>query len=101
MSDKHTAGPWEFDGFEMVIATGLIAPFRIAHKDGADVITGTRTWEANARLIAAAPDLLEAAIDLTAITKAFNVDGEVDMATLNRARRKLEAAIAKATNPTS
>jgi hypothetical protein len=69
---KHTPGPWEYrptkyhdwgtvcvDGFVLCQArepkTVMDAEFLNEHRRN-----GTDPWEANARLIAAAPDLLEA-----------------------------------------
>lgn len=109
---KHTPGPWVFHGpgsgdkalpitgahREYVGSDGLICE---VYYD--DVTTeGAAEQEANARLIAAAPDVLEAlqecAVTLQSITDSFNGEDMIDLGTdgvvaLNRAR----AAIARAT----
>ena len=53
MTKQHTPGPWHVEP----------APNRVhfaVRNDGVHVVTGWREGAANARLIAAAPDLLEA-----------------------------------------
>jgi hypothetical protein len=70
----HTPGPWEYDGKFQV---------GIPHKDG---WTGFRTNPEDARLIAAAPDMLAALKEIVAL------DGRMSMATLVKAA----AAVAKA-----
>lgn len=86
---KHTPGPWK------AVPTAF-GPIDIVVSDGRDIVTvyggGTGNKEANARLIAAAPDMLEALKQAQTNFKTydrFKVD--VD------AMRKIEAAIAKAT----
>ena len=79
--NQHTEGPWFVDGNS------------IAHQSG-DIATldGVRPYEeeeANARLIAAAPELLEACRDAA-------IRLEVGNSTDNPTYRQLEAAIAKA-----
>lgn len=73
MEIKHTPGPWLLNGFYI-------------YRDGATRIAAVSNWcisgadafaetVANARLIAAAPELLEALIEVTA-TLAWNAHGE-------------------------
>ena len=55
---EHTEGPWRFRRDEIGKRIGTIGK-----ADGSEVITTVEYWikESNARLMAAAPDLLEAA----------------------------------------
>jgi len=90
MTTKHTPGPWTLDdrGYKYIV-----------HKPGDGYITrdicrmdsstmAAFAQEANARLIAAAPDLLNAVLFLLG-----NPDNRISRADVNAAR----AAIAKAT----
>lgn len=55
---KHTPGPWmAFDSGTMVITTG-IPSLRVANLDGDEIDPDQR--EANANMIAASPDMLDA-----------------------------------------
>jgi hypothetical protein len=88
MDTKHTPGPWEvqvFDGrIEVVDASGaVVLVFRNA---SAETL-------ANARLIAAAPELLEALRDVLRIAKAASIGVTGNAKRIERA----ESAIAKAT----
>ena len=56
--NKHTPGPWEFDGYD-VVRTQTLAPFTVAVVNLTSP-QGNEIERANARLIAAAPDMLEA-----------------------------------------
>ena len=81
MGGQHTPGPWDvsFGRNDAAIhAGGTIAMID-------DVMTG---WRANARLIAAAPELLGSLEDMLAVLEARGADGPA----MDRAR----AAIAKA-----
>ena len=86
---KHTAGPWVTDGLT------------IQDDSGVHVIAECSEWlpefqaerRANARLIAAAPDLLQAAQDLDARSRGDGPD--VDISVL---WDRLRTAIAKATS---
>lgn len=70
MEHKHTPGPWQFLEFELYEGSGKRfnisqaegAAFTSGYSDVAQTIEGERlsVQEANARLIAAAPKLLEA-----------------------------------------
>jgi hypothetical protein len=97
MSDKHTPGPWHADGLEIwatkavrfnltTVGTPMIAAV-CAHAD----MEGGSPANANARLIAAAPDLLESLQEIVAAADGAGWS-QLD-ATLAKAR----AAIAKAT----
>lgn len=97
-SNKHTPGPWQMHVCDKAIAT----------------ITGdTRGWghdhlayvpmslaperEANARLIAAAPEMLEALLAVQANDKLMNALNRQDRKTLEL----IQASIAKATGGAS
>jgi len=89
---KHTPGPWEWD-------CGIIPPdgpgrYADIYKDGGDLIIATfndqiAEGHANARLIAAAPDLLEALKLADAMLSGANMNAGV-------VERKVKASIAKA-----
>jgi len=98
---KHTPGPWAFSSDDKLgdkrfyIAQADGAPYTPSYSDVATLIAETvslervATQEANARLIAAAPDLLEALCALV-----LNIDaGGATLNSLADAR----VAIAKAT----
>lgn len=97
MSDaKHTPGPWLLgativDGMsDMEIEIKSDDHHVIAFAGDWDV--GQQQTEANARLIAAAPELLEAAKDLLPLAEAYS--GEVGIVRL--AAKRLRAALAAA-----
>lgn len=98
---KHTPGPWTVEDpmdFELSIVEAnketyewrFIASIPLNDDDDADIPRATA--EANAQLIAAAPDLLEAA---QAMLEALGYFGAQD-SPLDRVRVKMKAAIAKA-----
>lgn len=95
MEKKFTKGPWNVDssGFDLIITS--IHPFdvvvsKIGHEDmNEDEI------EANAKLIAAAPDLLEALMELFDETCS---DFDFENESMSKAEKKAQAAIAKALN---
>ena len=100
--NKHTQGPWKVSKPRKSYMNGEMM-FRI---DGADVVTDYEDWgftEESARLIAAAPDLLEALQELLTSDRAnsFEIVGrDTDGHPLNVvgvARKKARTAIAKAT----
>ena len=69
MQTQHTPGPWFITGgatryIEARIGDGLIQEVAACGPTMADVRGYGQQQEANARLIAAAPDLLEALIEL-------------------------------------
>ena len=97
MSEKHTPGPWESTGAEVWgthamrfnLTTGgtpMIATV-CKHEDAERAFP----YEANARLIAAAPELLAALQSVLA--------NSLDSQGLADAHKQARAAIAKATNP--
>jgi hypothetical protein len=78
---KHTPGPWEYDGKFSI---------GIPHKDG---WTGFLTNPEDARLIAAAPEMLEA---LKAAQFAFGFGSSATPQQRQDAAEAITAAIAKA-----
>ena len=96
MEAKHTPGPWKF-GKELTARSGeWLVSFDAGSKGRGIAIAETRTGpgseEANARLIASAPDLL-AALDMA---RSLLVD--IEGYSVNGASvRVIDAAIAKAT----
>lgn len=117
MNIKHTPGPWvakdengnynaahnwEVDNSEFACVTALpiaadgeVIAFAM-HGDVDYRRSIDAETEANARLISAAPDLLEALMELTQLTEAllFNTMGEPGPGSIGH---KCRAAIAKAT----
>lgn len=81
---KHTPGPWR------VVKTAH-GPIDIVIPDGRDIVTvyggGSGDKEGNARLIAAAPDLLAM---LKVAQLWLDVDGRFDMQGVNAAIAKAE-----------
>lgn len=98
----HTPGPWKVH--ERKGRAGHNHPFCIAsdhfNKDGmisgegqvAEIASGPNFAEANARLVAAAPDLLEAAM---ALDSMFDNDGPL-LTVYKKEIEQFRAAIAKA-----
>ena len=86
MTAKHTPGPWSYVGKSRIRSGNPRQPIATAFGSG-------RTHDeraANARLIAAAPDLLAA---LQAVDEMFSQPGKINSETVKRVVR---AAIAKA-----
>ncbi|MFC4923622.1 hypothetical protein [Delftia deserti] len=100
MQDKHTPGPWEATGnfvrSPMHQPEGLPRGVQIVECRDGYFLPHTEEAKANARLIAAAPDMLAALRDVVAVM-------ERDLAGLVVIRPELtaaRAAIAKATGST-
>jgi len=96
MSTQHTPGPWSYRGSLGPHSNPhLLGPHVVENATGIQIaiLNGWRSEvsEANARLIAAAPDLLEALKDLREATKSRGVISTV------KALSKTDAAIAKTT----
>ena len=91
---KHTSGPWEKAG---QIIVGPVSTVALAQ-----VCEGVPEWRANARLIAAAPDLLEACLQWQRLFVDFadevklQAKGLPAQITAGDAIEKTKAAIAKA-----
>ena len=98
MNTKHTPGPWIYEASTRTIRA-VPANYWLASMDSFD---GAVNHEANARLIAAAPELLEALIDTLGMLdhyqsgRADNWDGSTKGQALSTIR-DARAAIAKAT----
>lgn len=100
-ASKHTPGPWHMDpeeitsGFRIVPKIGDRGLAVAIQRDAAPAIPGSgidrATAEANARLIAAAPELLEALEEMVKAGEFEDWDGRCDCIAVAR------AAIAKAT----
>ena len=94
---RHTAGPWRAfphpnPGFGFIITE--------AKDDGCDIAQscpGGPAMEQNARLIAAAPDLLEAAQAALALLTGDGTDGTLGHHPENRVPAALRNAVLKAT----
>ena len=88
METKHTPGPWVADGSEITTETWVCGA------DGKRICTMRPSFAdwSNARLIAAAPELLEALMDALKDLEALS---QWDNA--SACARKARAAIAKAT----
>ena len=98
MSAKHTPGPWRptFGQLVRVFPKGSNSPICGVHIRGKFVGKQKRSHEeadANARLIAAAPDMLEA---LKEIETRLSGDGYVDSDDKVAGLMSIRAAIAKA-----
>ena len=105
---EHTSGPWqligshESEGFDCYWIKAQPSPFLRGFTKDVATVTGPQggVAEANARLIAAAPDLLAALREAREALHFHYVewDGEPeDAVPLQLARSRCDAAIAKAT----
>ena len=95
MNTKHTHGPWEVDRFYWTIQRRMFGP----DEPEVEVIgrlTNGEEAEANARLIAAAPELLEALVELTRWANVAGC-GREEGSILDQNIKAARAAIAKAT----
>lgn len=95
MSAKHTPGPWRWDGNVCDYDPENEAPWLVTEMHSAVVLGGSINCgnEANARLIAAAPDLLDALQAFATEIVPNNTDDPLWMSA--------RAAIAKATGSTT
>ncbi len=106
MSNKHTPGPWAVSkGYDGSLSVSATKSFRINNiSAGTPVICDVYphldadgfSGEANARLIAAAPDLLEALLGMLAIDQENHQRGHDDDDVCKEVQTA-RAAIAKAT----
>ena len=84
MQEQYTQGPWDNSApHEQTIKSN--------GKDIAIVSCSNKNWKANARLIAAAPELLEALSELVAMNNC-----NYDRAIMQKAFEKAQSAINKA-----
>lgn len=113
---KHTAGPWRLviddtggpqSGWPLVIVAADDEDKSVVRPGGQwpyewDASMSQREAVANARLIAAAPDLLEALVLILPLAKGYQPEGQTDTArrTCNSWVEAAEQAIAKATGAT-
>ena len=100
MNTKHTPGPWEVYDMQW---TGTVAIAKVLSDGSRHLVVGPYIDEANARLIAAAPELLEAlqAIvgkGIAGLPERYDDLTTVDVPLLVKAIWNARAAIAKATN---
>jgi hypothetical protein len=89
--EMHTQGPWRV-GIEPSGAQGALRVFAGKQASICGVFLMQREADANARLIAAAPELLEALRDCLAF-----LERDMPIASSGPERRKAAEAIAKAT----
>jgi hypothetical protein len=95
MTTQHTPGPWSIDGsvnagnLDVINGEGRIAMIDDSRSTGWNV----PTINANARLIAAAPDMLAMLHEVIALLNNPDADGT----DANRVEREILAVIAKAT----
>jgi hypothetical protein len=100
MSGKHTPGPWTYEGdhthrqynirmlgreAKHICTVNDLPPHVLANRDQS-------TAEANARLIAAAPDLAQALADLLADALSMGLDDSPVSGSLIEARKALRKA---------
>jgi hypothetical protein len=103
---KHTPGPWEYTEHDIGDDAFIVVPCNIVAKNGVFVVDfdgGLYSWEgakasnderyANARLIAAAPDLLAACKEALAAIVALDVASQPWG---DDVYKRIAAAIAKA-----
>jgi hypothetical protein len=86
----HTPGPWKA---RIVVGPGCGSIVTESGRYIASISTQTGTGEANAALIAAAPDLLQSLKEVFQLAAIFNHDADPIWAAV---RDKAKAAIAKA-----
>lgn len=99
MSEGHTPGPWEFassgKGVRYIYASNRPQPIARPFTDLGRIPKDE--FEANARLIAAAPELLDALEDLANdISERFDMDDPSTNPGIRRAVEAARAALAKA-----
>ena len=97
MSTKHTPGPWRLNSDALVCGNGdLMMSIAICYdKSSAADGVSRDEMKANARLIAAAPELLDALQSLLARVSSDIIANQC----WHEEQRAARAAIAKATNP--
>jgi len=106
---KHTPGPWHyigeedgdfcvFAGDDFIINIGDSPIIEILNRPNMDLVAFDTT-QANARLIAAAPDLLEACKEMVSFMKKYDAGFAYAGHATTKAMRHMESAIAKAEAP--
>lgn len=102
METKHTPGPWEWvkgsDGIAFLKGGGLyvLSPEFSADDERVHVDTWLDVSDANAALIAAAPELLDCLHELTEVVGLTAFKYEAQRAVLQKSFDRARAAIAKA-----
>lgn len=102
-TSKHTPGPWRIESWASILhicANGHTGAIADIHQDLGVPYNDKEALavrDANARLIAAAPDLLEALQTATRLLRLLNAPGTNDP--IEAAVYKANAAITKATQP--
>lgn len=91
MSNTYTPGPWNYDG-EIVYSGTYTLQERWKKHTNIAVMDDAPNWEANAHLIAAAPELLEAAEFLLNTTRMITENDNI----IKGARTMLIKALNKA-----
>jgi hypothetical protein len=95
MSTQHTPGPWKVKAHSTAVLAGrkqICSNVNAASVLPVNIVEDHKIAEANARLIAAAPDLLEALKDIVEFW-----DSIVPTDAVNQMHINARAAIAKAT----
>lgn len=100
MSAKHTPGPWHFDPNECGCREISSFSGPVCHTDG---LAADEIDEANARLIAAAPDFLDFARNVGGFGDSLLTTSNLNLlrATLREWRSEAQAVLAKATGAAS
>jgi len=95
MKTKHTPGPWYYSGGDSLaifhpteIGTRLAVVDQTFSGSGWQV-TANDEWEANAKLIAAAPELLDALENLLVSLNSYD---EKDLDAINQAKEAIKKA---------
>jgi hypothetical protein len=99
MKTQHTIGPWKVELAQTTPGLCIVTPKGGTAYIGDDNLKFNRGEQAaNARLIAAAPDLLEALQDAEFLLRKAGQIGGPMQDSFNRSAEDARAAIAKATN---
>ena len=93
---KHTLGPWEYDGHRKIISIHRSKKYQQIAEVGTPGISLALIDGANARLITAAPELLEALKELEALRKTPHPSGDLNAAVAYRQRERDAVALSKA-----
>lgn len=95
---SHTPGPWRYTPSEPESRIGPLLHFG-SRQGGIELHPGTPNADENARLCAAAPDLLAALMDAHATIKGLAMSGiEDEEGAMTAQAAEIEAVIVKATN---
>ena len=104
MSTQHTKGPWKVKTGSNAVLAGrkqICSHVNAASVLPVNMVEDQKIAEANARLIAAAPDLLEALQEITSdYADRFDLDDPSTNPGIKSSIEQARAAIAKATGAT-